>query len=484
VHGQVGLAHPPGERKGAGAAWWAAAVVIVAAGAALRFLAARGDLWLDEIWSLEQARVAGSIVGVFTRVHHDNNHHLNTLYLLAMGPATAPVVLRLASVVAGTLTVALAATSEARLDRYFALTWAFLLSVSYILVHYSSEARGYSLALLFAVAGYAAMERFLVTHHPAWAAGFAAAATLGILSHLTFLYALLAFECWAGVVALRSRRVRALRSGLVVTLGLPLAAFFLLWVVDLRHLTVGGGPEYRLTEVIRDLLRASFGIPRGAWEWLAIPVLGAAVLEVIRMARARDDRWVFFVVVILVGPCVVLLLTRPAYLAPRYFLVTVPFLLWLTAESVARLARSGRIGVAAAVALLAAFLVGNGLHIARLLREGRGHYGEALEFIARSEPGKVVTLGSDNDFRNGVVVGHFYPPFAGAPRLRYVRIGDWTDSAPSWVLVHHFDENPPPDAAVMGPTGRFYDLVRIFPYAGLSGWDWYLYRVRPMQAPR
>jgi hypothetical protein len=328
------------------------------------------------------------------------------------------------------------------------------------------------------------MERFLATPRFLWAFVFAAAAVLGILSHLTFLYALLAFGCWAGVDALRSRRLLALGFGVLFALGLPLAAFSLLWVLDLRHLAVGGGPEYRLPEVLRELVRTSFGIPRGAWEWLSVPVLGAAVLEVVRMARARDDRWVFFVVVILVGPSVVLLLTRPTYLAPRYFLVAVPFLLWLAARSVARVARSGRFGVAVGVALLAAFLAGNGVYIARLLREGRGHYREALEFIARSEPGSVVTLGSDNDFRNGVVVGHFYPPFAGTRRLRYVRIGEWTDFAPSWVLVHHFAEDPPPDAAVLGPTGRWYDLVRIFPYAGLSGWDWYLYRMRPMQVPR
>ena len=67
VHEPVGLAHPPGSGRVPRAAWWLAAAALVLAGAVVRVLGARGDLWLDEIWSMELARVAGSAVGVFTR---------------------------------------------------------------------------------------------------------------------------------------------------------------------------------------------------------------------------------------------------------------------------------------------------------------------------------------------------------------------------------------------------------------------------------
>src|SRR5512135_3181929 len=78
-------APPPEPEPGTGALWLGAAGAMVLVGAVLRALAARGDLWLDEIWSIEWARKAGSFLGVFTNVHVDNNHYLNTLFLRALG---------------------------------------------------------------------------------------------------------------------------------------------------------------------------------------------------------------------------------------------------------------------------------------------------------------------------------------------------------------------------------------------------------------
>src|SRR5262245_63569229 len=51
----------------------------------LILVAARGDLWLDEIRSIEFARAAGSPIEIFTRFQHDNNHVLNTLFLWSVG---------------------------------------------------------------------------------------------------------------------------------------------------------------------------------------------------------------------------------------------------------------------------------------------------------------------------------------------------------------------------------------------------------------
>jgi uncharacterized membrane protein len=138
------------------------AAALVLAAAIVRVLGARGDLWLDEIWSMELARVAGSAVGVFTQLHHDNNHHLNTLWLVLVGYDAGPVAVRLLAILAGTAMVAVAALGGGR-DRALALGWSFLLAFSCVLVHYGSEARGYGPALLFAVAAYVALDRLLAT---------------------------------------------------------------------------------------------------------------------------------------------------------------------------------------------------------------------------------------------------------------------------------------------------------------------------------
>jgi uncharacterized membrane protein len=387
------------------------------------------------------------------------------------------------AVVAGTTMIAVAALGDAR-DRLLSLAWAFLLAFSYVAIHYGSEARGYGPVLLFAVACFVALERFLASGRITWAAAFAVSAVLGLLSHLTFLYALLAFLAWGGAAAWREPRTRGLGSGLAVAFAPPIACFALLWAVDLRFLVVGHGPDYRLWIVIRELVRTTFGIPQGPLEWLSVPALALPALGMARLVRARDLRWIFFAVVIIAGPAAVLLVTRPEYLALRYFLVAVPFLLWLTASGAARLARTGRPGLVVAVAVAVLFFVGNGTHLARLLRDGRGQYREALAFILRSEPGPIATVGSDNDFRNATLIGWHLPDLPGAARFRYVQTGEWTDRAPGWVLVHHFAEDPPPDAVVIGPIGVRYDLFRIFPYAGLSGWDWYVYRMAPGQGAR
>ena len=453
-----------------------AAGAVVLAAAVLRILGAGGDLWLDEVWSVELARAAGLAGAVFTQVHHDNNHHLNTLWLLALGYDAGELPLRLLAVAAGTATVAVAALGGAR-DRTLSLAWAFLLSFSYVAIHYGSEARGYGLALLFAVVAYVTMDRFLLTGRLAWAFAFAASAVLGLLSHLTFLYALLAFLAWGTAVAWRDRGKRSLHAGLLVALVPPALCFTALWTVDLRFLVVGRGPDYQVWSVLRELVRTTFGIPRGPLEWLALPVLVLPAAELVRLVRSQDLRWVHFLVVTLAGPAAVLLVSRPDYLAPRYFLVAVPFLLWLTAAGAVRIARTGRAGLSLVAVLAVLFLAGNGIHVARLLRDGRGQYREAIAFIVRNESGPVATVGSDHDFRNATVIGRLLPGLPGAARFRYVQAGEWRDDSPGWVLVHHFAEDPVPDPVILGPTGTRYDLLRVFPYAGLSGWDWYVYQM-------
>jgi hypothetical protein len=134
-----------------------ATAAVVVAGVALRVAAARGPLWMDEIWSILLARYGRSLAGVVT-LHHDNNHHLNTLWLLLVGPDRSPLLYRVPAVLAGAgmvLWATLRPLHRSGLDR---LVTAALLSCSYLLVHYGSEARGYSLAMVFGLGAYQAMD--------------------------------------------------------------------------------------------------------------------------------------------------------------------------------------------------------------------------------------------------------------------------------------------------------------------------------------
>ena len=82
--------------------------VIVLLGLALRIASAQGGLWLDEAWSAELARQAHTPLGVFLNINHDNNHHLNSLWLQYVGLGAPPPLARAFSIATGTAGIAVA----------------------------------------------------------------------------------------------------------------------------------------------------------------------------------------------------------------------------------------------------------------------------------------------------------------------------------------------------------------------------------------
>src|SRR4029079_12960039 len=165
---------------------WAVVGAATLAGLALRIAAARGGLWTDAACSLIYAAQARDVVGVFLRINHDNNHHLYSLWLQAIGINASPLLARLPAIVAGTLCVPLAALVVAKRSSWGGPVAAILFAVSPTLVNFGSEARGYSLMLLaalgflwFAAEAVVGQER---RGTPWW---LALVATVGMLSQMT-----------------------------------------------------------------------------------------------------------------------------------------------------------------------------------------------------------------------------------------------------------------------------------------------------------
>src|ERR1041385_197251 len=94
--------------------WWGAVIAIALAGLALRLVAAHGALWTDEAWSVIYAAQARDPIGVFLRINHDNNHHLYSLWLQAIGPRASPLLARAPAIIAGSLAITVAALLVAR----------------------------------------------------------------------------------------------------------------------------------------------------------------------------------------------------------------------------------------------------------------------------------------------------------------------------------------------------------------------------------
>ena len=94
---------------------WILLAAIAAFGLALRIWAGIGALWLDEAWSATFAHEVRTPLGVFFAINHDNNHHLNTLWLQFVGWGAPPLLARALSIACGTVTVIVAGLFVSRL---------------------------------------------------------------------------------------------------------------------------------------------------------------------------------------------------------------------------------------------------------------------------------------------------------------------------------------------------------------------------------
>ena len=174
----------------------AIAVASLAVGSIVRVFAARNDLWFDEVWTLQLLRERVHSVGdVFTNVKHSNNHHLCSLWMSLVGQNASSLVYRLPSVLASIGTIVLAGLIGLRRSRLEGSIAVILTSWSYLLIHFGTEARGYSLVIFFALLAWYALQQFDEKRSWAWTVVFWSAVVLGFLAHLEFAI------CFAGLVA-------------------------------------------------------------------------------------------------------------------------------------------------------------------------------------------------------------------------------------------------------------------------------------------
>ena len=137
------------------------AVGSFAVGIVVRVFAAQNDLWFDEVWSLQLLRERGhSLTDVFTNIKHSNNHHLCSLWMWLVGQNASALVYRLPSVLASIGTIVLAGLIGLRQSRLAGCVAVILTSWSYLLIHFGTEARGYSLAIFFALLAWYALQQF------------------------------------------------------------------------------------------------------------------------------------------------------------------------------------------------------------------------------------------------------------------------------------------------------------------------------------
>ena len=282
---------------------------------------------------------------------------------------------------------------------------------------------------------------------------------------------------WIAVAAWNRRtRGESLTDWSLAAIIFPPGAFAAwLWMNDLRVIDSGGGSPWRGMAVLRETVRSTLNLPAGPLELLGVLALIGAAWETVGLYRAREARWAFFATVIFAIPSFVSLVASPEYLVSRYFLVSAPFLLVLAGEWLARVSALGKVGLLAWALTLVAFPVGGAALWGPLLRDGRGHYTSAVAYVAAATVEPVVRIASDHDLRNGLLLAYFGHGLAPGRRLEYVQQDEWSTRSFEWFIVHRTADEDPPSPVLALPSGRFLMATR-FDYAGLSGWNWFVYR--------
>ena len=137
--------------------------------------------------------------------------------------------------------------------------------------------------------------------------------------------------------------------------------------------------------------------------------------------------------------------------------------------------RSGQVGRVIAYPSLVLFLVGNVYYTSDLLHDGRGQYREMVRDIAERTTGPLVTVASEQDFRNRMVID-FYRRDVADKRIVYVPSERAQDIAPMWLVLNYLSRSDQMDPQLIGPRGDRYILEQTYPSGLLSGWHLALYR--------
>lgn len=454
-------------------------LLLLALGVVLRVLAAQNDLWLDEVLSLNASSASDSLSSALA-VRTDNNHFLNTAWMYFLGERASAFSLRALSLLCGALTLFVSVAWCARRSARDALIAAFVFSLSFVLILYSSEARGYSSMLLATVVSLISLERYRKAPGTGALLVFWSACILGLISHFVFLhvYAGLVFATLSSLYVHESLSRRQVAKLHIV----PMLAFAVVTWRLLSGLVVLGGPLGSRMEVFINALAVPFGGPElsGAAPQLGVLTMSLAaslaavlLLQLFRMYRQRDPNFFFFLFVVVLVPVAFVGVLEPQVFLLRYVLPSVFLAYFLFVRFLSDLYARSAQGKALASAMLLAFAVGNLLLTQKLIEYGRGGYTAALRYVSAYSPVSEVLIGGDHDFRTGTLVRFHAERGVLGERIRYVDKQYPQAEAVNWLILESQDQHFVPPEEIQQPG---FELARVFESSSLSGARWFLYK--------
>ena len=452
----------------------------------LRILGARGDLWLDELWSLKLIDEVRARHDLLWGLAVDNNHYLNTLYLALVG-ADAPVLLRRAfSIALGTATVFCAGLAVRRSGSVAVLAAMALFACTYPMVIYGSEARGYAGLILMTLLA-------LTLTEGATAGSTGDRRKLGLVNALGVLFQPIMLGGIAGVMAWSAwikrpggRPTRAaILGGIAATMQtfswtvrllIPVVAIIAIAVLHAGGYRIAGSVPFSVTGFVAGygrMLGLILGMVDTVPNWVPLVAAAAALTLGWRFVFREDPNRLGFYLIFLVGlPLAMFVARLPNVHFPRYYLAPAIVFLLLLAELFAAAWSRGGAARLLGLFLAALIAVGNGVEVGRLLRDGRDQTAAVMRMVGGNGP---VTVTTDQDARNKPIIEFFAKRF-DLP-ITYVPTAEICARDPQWLLSSSTASKMPEalDTSTVGCKKIFVKQAS-FSQWGLSGLPWTIYR--------
>lgn len=453
----------------------------------LRGFALHDDMWFEEIWNWWRMQKVGWPTDILFKddLRHDNNHILVTVWMKIIGDRDVGFAYRFPSLVAGLLSIYL--VMDPRRGVWGMIFPGVVFAISYWGVIYSTEARGYAMALCCCLAAYRILEdgdaeTFILSTRRGRA--YWALMILGFLAHPITVQFFLGAIAWSAVKVLRKYPFKPGGKHLLWLHGIPLLFLIGLWAVFFRPMIYDTDASVPLGFVVQNAAAWTAGVPND-WFMAGPAILGVIALagmELRRRAQAGSAEWVVLPVVLVVAPLLSLIFGTEAGLKGRSFLIGASLLLLYAARTLVRFHVRSRSRLSGALLVLAIFSAGNFVRDVRFIHGGgRGSYKAAVQHMSRLSS-KVVRFGGDHFERTGILMTYYRRFVKVRQKVEY-----WNKTkdpeGPDW-FISHTGWSPEslrrPDAVRPAVTlkDQAYDLVDEFGHYGPSGFTWRLYRRR------
>jgi hypothetical protein len=450
----------------------------------LRILGARGELWLDELWSLYLIDEIRARHDLLWGLAVDNNHYLNTAYLYLVGADAPVMVQRALSILLGMATVAAAGIAMRRSGRPAILCAMTLFAVLYPFVNYGSEARGYAGLILFSLLAILLAEA--LPDQPRLGLRLGVVNALGVLFQPVMLGGIATLMLWTAWISLPatgrilSRLHAAERSvrrafSWTTRLLIPILAVVAFAVIHSGGYRINGTTPFTVNGFVDgygDLLKLLLGLPEAVPSLFVLAVPPVALLLAAFRFPKQDRRFSLYVAFVLILPLAMLFARLPNIEIPRYYLAPGTAFILLLADLFASAWRAGTAWRAAALCLFAAVILGNAVELSRFIEDGRDQSAAVVREIASAGP---TTVASDQDVRNQPIIEYFARRFH-LP-VTYIGQAERCREKPQWIVSSGGSDFRAGMIAVEEAGCRLvYRKQAYYPQWGLSGLSWTLYR--------